>query len=121
MTGRKKKPTLIEMYLIAAGRKAPSPLLNIWVRTRCPAINFQHCKTLSFFFFFFMSHDPSFIHPRKVSRPSGSETKTRRGSERSAGRERGSTASFLGKECLQVASVRRSVIHQKMLEDYFTI
>lgn len=62
-----EKKALIEMYLIGALRKAPSPLLNIWVCTSCPAINFQLCKTLSFF----MPRDPSFIHARKVSRPLG--------------------------------------------------
>ena len=97
------------MYLIAALRMAPSPLLNIWVCVSCLAIHFQHCRTLSFF----MPRDPSFIHARKVSRPTGSEKKTCRGSERSAGRERSSTASSLGKECLLVVLVGRSDTHQK--------
>lgn len=35
--------------------------------------------------------------------------------------ERGSTASFLGKECLQVASVGRSVVHQKAQPDFSPI
>lgn len=35
--------------------------------------------------------------------------------------ERGSTASFLGKECLQVASVDRSVVHQKAQPDFSPI
>lgn len=86
-----------------------STLLNIWVCASCSAINFLHCRTLSFF----MHHDLSLIHARKVSRPSGSEKKTCRGSERSAGRERGSTASSLGKECLLVVLVGRSVTHIK--------
>lgn len=105
------------MYLIAALRMAPSPLLNIWVCTSCPAINFQRCRTLSFF----MPYDLSLIHARKVSRPSGSEKKTCRGSEDSAGRERGSTASSLGKECLLVVLVGRSVTHQKTMKAYSTI
>lgn len=35
--------------------------------------------------------------------------------------ERGSTASFPGKECLQVASVGRSVVHQKAQPDFSPI
>lgn len=92
-------------------------LLNIWVCASCPVINFQHCRTLSFF----MPRDPSLIRARKVSWPSGSEQKTCRGSERWAGREWGGTASSMGKECLLVVSVGRSVTHQKMLKAYCTI
>lgn len=108
---------LIEMHLIFASRMAPSPFLNIWACECCSTINFQCCRTLSFF----MPCDPSHIHARKVSRPSGSEKKTCRGSEHSAGRLRGSTAGSVGKECLMVALVCRSRTLQKILKAHSTI
>lgn len=45
----REKKALIEMYSIAALRTGPSLLLNTWVCTSCPAINLQHCRTLSVF------------------------------------------------------------------------
>lgn len=108
---------LIEMYLIFASRMAPSPFLNIWACECCSTINFQCCRTLSFF----MPCDPSHIHARKVSRPSGSDKKTCRGSEHSAGRLRGSTAGSVGKECLMVALVCRSRTLQKILKAHSAI
>lgn len=105
--GRSRRKALIEMYLIAALRMAPSPLRNIWAGASCSAINFRHCRTLSFF----MPRDPSLIHARKVSRPSVSERKTCRGRECSAGRRQRSTASSLGKES---GCAGRQISHEKI-------
>lgn len=114
---RTRRKALIEMYLIAAfwkkgGKKKRRRrhlhlhLLNIWVCSSCPAINFQHCRTLSFF----MPRDP-ILHTRQksvkafreweglsekgwVGEEDGGVEKTKkkrktcRGRERSAGRAR---------------------------------
>lgn len=73
----------------------------MWLCARRPAVNSQHCRTLSLF----MPRDPSFIGARKVSRPCGSEQRTCRGGERWRGR----TASSTGEEFLLLVSAGGSV------------